>query len=59
MQKLVVATNDGEVRINREIDCSELMPSNTEQGDEITFVHVLHSAKGNPRIQIKTVDSDL
>ena len=45
--------------INREIGCVELMPSNIEQGDEEIFVHVLHSVKGNPRIQIKTVDSDL
>ena len=44
-QKLVVAKNDGEVMINREIDCLELMPSNKEQGDEEVFLHVLHSTR--------------
>ena len=44
-QKLVVAKNDGEVMINREIDCLELMPSNIEQGHEEVFLHVLHSTR--------------
>ena len=57
--KFIVATCNENVLSNEEINYSELMPSNIEEADERMFVHVMQAANDNPRILIKTVDSDV